>query len=297
MSPIVVPYVTGRLIILADLHMDHYPRSNRDPFAAHGLDQVDWSGIDALIVAGDLANNPTQTWPDVFRFLRRYIPSDRTYVFPGNHDFYRHSLDREAELLEMTNAAGATYVQKRVLHHESTRVLCCTLWTDFALGGDTRKAMQEARALMNDFRLIASKWSFDPSSTVPGLARPRAVTPADILTLHLDHREWLDAVLSEPTAAGHHRTVVVTHHGPHPATAGSQDTLTAAFHSDLSDMIARHQPDYWFFGHSHRRLAAIVGKTDIRNISMGYPGEARFPGDHPLRDLCILDADDDRSTK
>ncbi|WP_103333187.1 metallophosphoesterase family protein [Pseudotabrizicola formosa] len=289
MEPIVIPYVTGRLLVVADLHMDHYLRSAIDPFSAHGLDQIDWSGIDALIVAGDLANNPTQTWPTVFRYLRKYIPSERTFVFPGNHDFYWHSFDREGELREMTEAAGATYVQKRVLHHGSTCVLCCTLWTDFALGGNTRKAMHEAQALLTDYRLIASRWSFDPSSTVPGLARPRAATPADILALHRDHREWLDAKLSEPRASTRRRTVIVTHHGPHPATAGSQDTLTAAFHSDLSDMIARHRPDYWFFGHSHRRLAAVVGNTDVRNVSVGYPDESGFPGDRPLRDLCVFD--------
>jgi len=288
MSSIIIPHITGRLLVVADLHIDHHLRSNKDPFFDHALDQVDWSGVDALIVAGDLSNNPKESWPTAFRFLRRYIPSERTYVFPGNHDFYHHSLDREDELHKMTEAAGATYVQKRVLHHGSTCILCCTLWTDFALGGDTKKAMNEAWALMMDYRVIASKWQVDPP-TLSSLSRPRAATPADILALHLDHRKWLDATLYEPLTSGIEKTVVVTHHGPHPATAGSQDTLTAAFHSDLSEMIARHQPDYWFFGHSHRRLAAIVGNTEIRNISIGYPNEARFPGDRPLRDLCVLD--------
>lgn len=297
MSPIVVPYVTGKLLIVADLHIDHYLRSNRDPFFAHDLHDVDWSGIDALIVAGDLSNNPIENWPVVFKYLRRYIPSERTYVFPGNHDFYRHSLDREDELRKTTEAQGATYVQKRMLEHGSTRIYCCTLWTDFSLTGDPEKAMHEAQALMTDYRLIAKNWKFDPSSPSLRLSRPPAATPKDILALHLDHRNWLEAALCEATAAARGRTVVVTHHGPHPATAGSADTLTAAFHSDLSDLIARYQPNYWFFGHSHRRLAAFVGSTDIRNVSIGYPNEGRFPGDRPLRDLCFLDVADDGSAK
>ncbi|WP_281968284.1 metallophosphoesterase family protein [Roseovarius nanhaiticus] len=81
--------------------------------------------------------------------------------------------------------------------------------------------------------------------------------------------------------------LIVAHHGPHPAVAGELDALTAAFHSDLDDLIHSHQPDAWFFGHSHRRLRATVGPTDTRNVSVGYPGEAQAASSSELSDVCF----------
>jgi hypothetical protein len=117
------------------------------------------------------------------------------------------------------------------------------------------------------------------------------ITPDDTLAVHRDHRCWLVSTLGAPHFAGEEgRTVVVTHHGPHPAAAGAMDALTAAFHSDLSDVIQRYQPNVWFFGHSHRRLRARVGVTDIRNVSLGYPGEAQVPGSSRLVEICFWEA-------
>jgi hypothetical protein len=53
-------------------------------------------------------------------------------------------------------------------------------------------------------------------------------------------------------------------------------------------LIADTQFDNWFFGHSHRRCRATVGRTDIRCVSIGYIDEQ---GMHsrlvPLRDLIV----------
>lgn len=285
LPPVTLPHHSGRLVVLADLHLDHFIRAGRDPFAAHGLDRLDWTGIDALIVAGDLIDHPRLNWPMAFQYLTRFLPHPRIAVFPGNHDFYHHDLSAEAELQAMTEAAGLIYAQKRELRHGKTRLFCCTLWTDFALTGDPEEAMAEARRFMMDYRRITT-------GGTPGGARGRLIQPADLRTLHHDHRDWLQAALSTRHFAGvEGETVILTHHGPHPATAGSHDALTAAFHSDLSEIIARHRPDRWLFGHSHRRLTATVRGTEIRNISLGYPGEPRFPGDQPLIDLCVIETE------
>lgn len=283
--PITLPHRTGRLVILADLHFDHFARANRDPFADHGLHHLGWSGIDAMIVAGDLTDMPGLNWQMALVYLSRFLPHDRIAVFPGNHDFYHHDLSAEGVLQTVTEAAGMIYAQKRELRHGKTRIFCCTLWTDFALTGDPEAAMAEARRSMMDYRLITSGGQ-------PGGARGPRIHPEDLLALHQDHRDWLEEALSTPHFAGAEgETVIITHHGPHPAAAGSMDALTASFHSDLTELIARHRPDYWFFGHSHRRLTATVGGTEIRNISIGYPREPRFPGDAPLIDLCVIDTE------
>lgn len=48
------------VLITADLHLDLWARAGRDPFA--GIVPV-LRDLDALIIAGDLANDPKRNWP------------------------------------------------------------------------------------------------------------------------------------------------------------------------------------------------------------------------------------------
>ena len=289
MNSLTIPYKTGRLLILADLHCNTYARLGQHPIVAHGLDSDLIWDFDALIIAGDLANGPPEVWRDWLESLARFIPLERVYVLPGNHDYYRHRLD-DSELARHTREAGARFVQKTELRHGTTRLLCCTLWTDFDLSGDRAEAMASAGQFMMDYQLIEKASPDTPPLSLDEVAwaRPVDITPEDTLALHRDHRGWLEEALQRPHFAGDAgQSVAITHHGPHPATAGPIDALTAAFHSDLSDLILRHQPDAWFFGHSHRRFRAQVGATDIRNVSLGYPGEADLPGCTRIADGCV----------
>lgn len=291
MAVLEIPYRTGRLIVLGDIHHDSYMRYGTDPFAAHKLNESLCWDVDALIVAGDLANVPMLNWPRALAFVRRSVPASRIFVLPGNHDFYGHYLEGEDDLRLLAEIAGTNFVQKTELRLGTTRVLVCTLWTDFNLTGDQVAAMSNARHRMNDFSAI-SKMAPD-NGHLSVRRRQVPITPADTLTLHRDHRAWLDEQLATPHFAGSDgRTIVVTHHGPHPATAGEVDGLTPAFHSNLEEMLLKHRPEAWFFGHSHRRLRARVGSTDIRNVSIGYPNEVRLPEELSLDELCQIDCRD-----
>ncbi|KIC44866.1 hypothetical protein RA29_21550, partial [Tateyamaria sp. ANG-S1] len=86
----------------------------------------------------------------------------------------------------------------------------------------------------------------------------------DLRALHLEHRAWLEGELARDypdSEVG--QTVVITHHGPHPLVAGHIDKLTAAFHSDLTDVLSAYDIDAWFFGHSHRHERAKVVTFEI----------------------------------
>lgn len=294
MSVLSLPYHTGRILVIADLHYDHYARQRLDPFEEHGLHPIEWQGLDGLILAGDLADNPRFHWPRAFQYLRQFIAPDRTYVFSGNHDFYKHALDDEAELQRLAEASGVHYAQKAELRHGRTRFLCATLWTDFALFTDPDGAMRAARRNMRDYREIAKRVPAREVALDELLPRPRFVPiePQDTLALHRDHRTWLEETLVEPHFAGQEgRTVIVTHHGPAPQTAGPLTPLSPAFHSDMAGLIAAFRPDAWAFGHSHRRLRATVLGCDIRNVGLGYPGEPSAPTDCAVQDSCFFDAD------
>nr|WP_236938122.1 recombinase family protein [Frigidibacter mobilis] len=72
------------------------------------------------------------------------------------------------------------------------------------------------------------------------------------------------------------RTVVVTHHCPHPDLIGDQQgELAAGYGSDLLGLITRFEPEAWFFGHTHHRHEAQEGQTLVRNVSLGYPQEVQ----------------------
>jgi 3',5'-cyclic AMP phosphodiesterase CpdA len=266
------------LAVIADPHFDSWNRWTADPLTATGMDVVlHKHQPDLLVLAGDLSNDAVRTWPTIFTRLERLIALEKVVIVPGNHDYYFGRLDGEHLMREVCSDFGVRFAQKEEIRVGTARVLCCTLWSDFALNGDVRGAVETARRVMNDYRQIRIG--------VPGLPfiqqETRLITPRDVLAVHLDHRAWLDAALREPHFAGDSgKTVVVTHHGPSPATAvGVIDALTPSFHSNLDDLVYEMQPDAWFFGHSHRRCGAQVGQTVIKNVSLGYPEEL---GTHAL---------------
>lgn len=247
-----------KILVTADIHDD-----NRQ---ARGLPVIEGgAGIlasaDMLIVAGDLANDPERNWPGALERLSRLIEPERIWVIPGNHDYYRFRLDGDDRLAEIAARAGVNFAQKTAIEADGLRLLLCTLWTDFRLKGGEKTAMAAARRGLNDYNFI----------TLPGEhGGLRQIRPEETLAVHLDHRAWLEAELSRPWEG---RTVVVTHHCPHPSATGFVDAITPAFTSNLGAMIRKYRPEAWIFGHTHRRLRARVGRTEVRNASLGYPHE------------------------
>ncbi|PRX11943.1 UNVERIFIED_ORG: hypothetical protein BCL66_101441 [Martelella mediterranea] len=61
------------VLITADLHLDQWLGEGRDPFAA--LPPETFGTLDALIIAGDLADKPKIRWPRMLQHLRRHIDS------------------------------------------------------------------------------------------------------------------------------------------------------------------------------------------------------------------------------
>nr|WP_299546694.1 metallophosphoesterase [uncultured Tateyamaria sp.] len=120
--------------MLSDLHYDSYQRYALDPISMCGLEDILWNA-DALILAGDLTNGFARNWRDVFQYLSEFIPPNQIYALPGNHDYYQGSLAGDSHLAEAARQAGAHFIQKDVLLHGDTRLVCCTFWTDFNLTG------------------------------------------------------------------------------------------------------------------------------------------------------------------
>ena len=250
------------ILITADLHLDLWAHAGRDPFA--DILPV-LSNLDALIIAGDLANDPQRSWPRALARLVRLVAPDRIWVIPGNHDYYGATLD-DGVLARIASDAGANLAQKRALTFGTCRLLCCTLWTDFALLGDPEVAMDRAAMAMPDYSRIRREDG-------------DLIMPEDTAALHRDHFDWLSHEIARPWQG---QTIVITHHAPSAAVAGPISSLSPAFASDLDGWIEAQRPDYWFFGHTHRPLSARIHGAPIVNVSLGYPDEVPEGGEAEL---------------
>lgn len=138
------------VLIMADLHLDHWADAGRNPFA--GILPV-LRHLDALIIVGDLAGDPERNWPPILSRITRLVSPARVWVIPGNHDYYNATLNDDV-LTRIAIEAGANLAQKRVLTFGSCRLLCCTRWTDFALTGDSEAAMDCAATRMLDYTRV-----------------------------------------------------------------------------------------------------------------------------------------------
>lgn len=142
---------TPRILVLGDLHADTWGRLGARVLEETGLGQ--WvldNAPDLLIIAGDIANHPTWNWPMALRDIAEYVLPEKVVIIPGNHDYYRFSLDGDDELRLIVRRAGMRFAQKEEIRIGTVRIFCCTLWTDFAFNGtpefDARAARQGLRA-------------------------------------------------------------------------------------------------------------------------------------------------------
>lgn len=248
------------VLVVGDIHLDMWTAAGRDPLAA--LSAADWSGIEAVVIAGDLTNKPRIRWKHAIRHLSRCINTGRIHVIPGNHDYYDFRIDGEDRLAEIARSERANFAQKAEILIGKARFLCCTLWTDFALNGDVAASQAIAKSRMNDYRYIRN-----------GAAGFRRIRPYETALIHAEHRGWLEERLSQSHPGP---TIVVTHHCPHPGLISETPSeLDPIYGSDLTDLIQRRQPEAWLFGHTHFQAGTVVGRTLLRNVSLGYPDQVR----------------------
>lgn len=204
---------------------------------------------DVLVLGGDI-HRATQAI-DVFADW----PVPVIYVH-GNHEAY-HEQYPELERKLRAACAGSTvhYLERDEYIVNDVRFLGCCLWTDYQLDAAAQQAaMTEAELKLSDHRLIHG-------------AQGR-FTAGEALRLHRQSRAWLEMKLAERFDG---RTVVVTHHGPHPGSvhpryAGMR--LNAAFVSDLTPLLGR--ADLWVHGHVHDSFDYAVAGTRIVANPRGY---------------------------
>ena len=127
--------------------------------------------------------------------------------------------------------------------------------------------MAAAARGINDHQSIAIDYS-NPEKT-----EAFAWMPVHARERHLEELAFIENELGKQFPG---KTVVVTHHGPHPKSihtrfqARKYDLLNASFVSNLESTILKFEPDAWIHGHIHNSADYRVGKTRVVAYPRGY---------------------------
>ncbi len=231
-----------RIHVLCDLHVE---------FGGFVVPDV---GADVVVFAGDVhVKDRGLQW-----IFDQKLKIPVLYVL-GNHEFYREKfpglIDKLKRQAEGTNV--------HVLESDSIdiggyRIFGCTLWSDMELLGDPHVASIAAADAMNDYRLIRHSKTY------------RRLSPKDTTMYHFRSVRKLTEFLK---AGDLERSIVVTHHAPSIQSIADhyrKDHLSAAFASNMEDLIQEHQPRLWIHGHTHESFDYRIGKTRVICNPRGY---------------------------
>lgn len=235
----------------------------------------DLSGVDAILIAGDLNSSHRHAYDLVTIAETSGLP---VLFVRGNHEYYKtvipELIAHETEVLDAARAKGHDI---RVLEGTSTevagvRIIGATLWTDLnILPGYFDQTKAVVSSLMNDFNFIRTS----PSAHIK---------PEDWLEMHWKDR---DAVLGLLGKDYDGETLVMTHHMPvkqliHPLReigGISRQLSNAGFASDMWPDISPLFSGTWICGHSHDNRSVVLegeqGPVSFECNTRGYPQEER----------------------
>ena len=229
-----------RLQIMSDLHFEFHRDRGRS--FVKGLDA---QGVDALILAGDLAT--ASGLADALTWFCERFPI--VFYVMGNHELYgspRTATRREVSRAAAHNQNLRVFDGRKVHDLGGRRFVGCTLWFGF----DPENERYEH--LLNDFEMIPRfrDWVYE---------------------VNRDHVAWL----RKNVRAG---DVVVTHHLPTERSIadrfrGSQ--LNRFFVCPIDDVLMR-RPALWVHGHTHETMDyRHPSGTRVVCNPFGYAGHER----------------------
>lgn len=235
-----------RIQLASDLHLEHLSRYFPGETLIRPAREAD-----VLVLAGDIGRAA-----DAVELFAGW-PVPVLYVM-GNHEAYGGCLETVQDNLRAASAGTSVrFLEQDVADYGVVRFLGCTLWTDYRLRSNRtqRQLMEHAALRINDHRLIQ--------------VRDGGVfTPERALQEHERARAWLAGELAKEYDG---KTVVITHHAPHPLSVHPRyagDPTNAAFASEIPELLQR--ADIWLHGHVHDSFDYSVEGCRVVANPRGY---------------------------
>lgn len=234
-----------KLHILSDLHFEYDTEF-----------QVPETKSDVLILAGDISPG--------LNGMARFARSTKPVIYvPGNHEYYGETIHAlPAALRLLARGSSIHLLDNDEVRLGDVRFLGATLWTNYELYGLERSGEVTAHAdrHLNDYICIQGE-------------NARTLTPGQTVSLHLKTVDWLARKFEEPFDG---KTVVITHHAPHPASLMPKHQgklINAAYASDLTHLMGKAV--LWIHGHTHHSVDYTINGTRIITNPKGYRDENR----------------------
>lgn len=236
----------------SDLHLEF--ADNWRYLKQHPLEKTG----DVLVLAGDigyLGDDNYSIHPFWDMVSEQY---EQVLVVPGNHEFYKMFNLTSLPDGEITRVRPNVKVYyNAAVNLGDVDVILSTLWAHIPL--------QDAYATesgVTDFHRI--------------LYDNETITFDQFNSEHERCVKFLEEACASAKAP--HR-VIVTHHVPSfmlssPDFKGSR--INGAFVSEMYDFIENCGAEYWIYGHSHRNIDGVIGKTQCVSNQLGYV----FSGEH-----------------
>jgi len=244
-----------KIHILSDLHIEFedydYPEANAD----------------VVVLAGDIHEKDKG-----IIWAQENIKVPVIYVL-GNHEYYKRAYPKFiGEIKNTAKNSNIHVLENDMINIDGVNFLGCTLWTNFELFGEPKVSGYQCQQVMTDYKKIRRS---------PSYSKLRSI---DTAIIHSISARWLDETLEKLKGE---TNIVVSHHGPSVKSVPlnyKNDITSAAYESDLSSFIQKHQPNAWIHGHLHNSSEYEIGQCRVYCNPKGYPGELN-PDYEPLK--CI----------
>jgi predicted phosphohydrolase len=234
-----------KIHILSDLHLE---------FVDFSPPRTD---ADVVVLAGDVHLKSRG-----IEWIKAHFPDKPVIYVLGNHEYYGDAIPKlTIKLKEIARGTQFHVLENDFLAIGDVVFLGSTLWTDFRLYGDPRIAGYHATQQMTDYRKIHVSTDYH---------RLRSL---DTAIFHSQARRWLEAELQRRRGE---KIVVVTHHAPSRRSIPEpfqDDILSAAYASDLDELVEKSGAQLWIHGHIHTCRDYQAAETRVLCNPRGYPDE------------------------
>ncbi len=231
--------------IISDLHQEF------------GITQLCFDNADLVILAGDI-NLGTKG----ISWIKQAIPDKPVIYILGNHEYYKGTYPKTLDqVMESARDSNIIVLENSSVEFNGIRFHGATLWTDFALLGDSRTYRIICQDQMNDYKRIRRYPSYSKLRTI------------DTYKMHQASKAWLINSLTESRSS---RNVVITHHAPSIKSLPElyrSDPVSGAYASNLEELMLQLRPSFWIHGHIHTPVRYAIGKTEIICNPHGYIDE------------------------
>lgn len=249
-----------RIQLLSDLHLEHHRDGGRS-----FLESLDPSGVDLLVVAGDLHDGERGLVNSLLSLCALY---PWVVFVVGNHEYYGwmpRQVHRRLTELDR-DVANLHWLHHEARDVEGLRIAGTPLW----FPKPSNPLVMLDRYAINDFNVIKGfePWVYD------------------------ENRRAMEFLQREAPRAD----IIVTHHVPTVLATSARfktDTTNHYFITDVTRLIQDAQPKLWCFGHTHDRQWLRIDETLLACNPFGYPFEQGVQERGYYAENCLIDVDSD----